>query len=529
MHSRKRVLIIGLDGFTWQVGKRLISDGIMPCLGKLVENGCHGDLKSVMPFETAPAWSSFQTGCLPGKTGIFAFHTYNRDTKKVRLNCFEDIAMPTIWELASLAGKVVVSLNMPVSSPPPKVNGVIIPGLLCPKLSKRYVHPPEAFDKYIKPNKDYLIVNNDHRETIRETVEQSIVTEKARCRTALELMKDIDWDIFCVQLQSSDLMQHRVWHAIEPTAKGYNEPEHREILKFYKECDKIIEKIIKAAGNNAATFVVSDHGFGNLNYSVSTNVWLKQNGYLELMPKEPDSQWTTIKKKNPPLKALARLYGNIRKKLRKKGTTEPFSHIELLHMRHFIDFEKTIAFCLGAMGGMLYINASDDQKTRIAEKITAELLRDLGPNSDIPIISKITTGMDEYGKNSKTIPDLVLEFDQGITSKINPTGDTVINSELKDGKQMGTHTRNGIFVAQGQNIRSNEDIDAKLIDITPTVLAYLGIPVPSNLDGKVLNSIFKEPLNINYQDIQFDRKKTIQYTNNEQAEVEKHLTDLGYL
>ena len=178
MATRKRVVIVGLDGFTWQVGKRLISNGTMPFLAKLVDNGCHGDLRSVMPFETSSAWSSFQTGCLPGKTDIFTFHSYDRKENILKINSFANNQMPSIWELADRKGKTVVSLNMPVSSPPPKVNGIIIPGFLCPKLSRETVHPPEAFDKYIKPNKDYLIVNNDWPETVKETVEQAI--EKAQ-------------------------------------------------------------------------------------------------------------------------------------------------------------------------------------------------------------------------------------------------------------------------------------------------------------------------------------------------------------
>ena len=63
MHpKKKRVLIIGLDGFTWHLAKPLIENGTMPFLGRMVEKGSHGELHSVMPYETSPAWISFQTG-----------------------------------------------------------------------------------------------------------------------------------------------------------------------------------------------------------------------------------------------------------------------------------------------------------------------------------------------------------------------------------------------------------------------------------------------------------------------------------
>ena len=33
--SRKRVLIIGLDGFTWKIGDRFVQENLMPTLGEL--------------------------------------------------------------------------------------------------------------------------------------------------------------------------------------------------------------------------------------------------------------------------------------------------------------------------------------------------------------------------------------------------------------------------------------------------------------------------------------------------------------
>ena len=105
MARRKRVLIIALDGFTWRLGREFMAEQLMPHLAQLVEGGCCGNLRSVIPPETSPAWSSFQTGCRPGKAGVFAFHTYDRKQNKVRLNSFGDIAAPSIWELADRAGR----------------------------------------------------------------------------------------------------------------------------------------------------------------------------------------------------------------------------------------------------------------------------------------------------------------------------------------------------------------------------------------------------------------------------------------
>lgn len=232
--------------------------------------------------------------------------------------------------------------------------------------------------------------------------------------------------------------------------------------------------------------------------------------------------------------AKARFYGNTRKKLedRKRGTTPVFGVVDLDHMRRLIDFENTKAVCVGGMAGVLYITEGDNKNRKeLAKKLTSELLRDLGPNSALGAIERIRTGEDVYGHENvfASLPDLVLEYKDGFESRRNPTGDEVLRSTANNGKNIGTHRRNGIFVANGPNVRSGLSLDADIVDIMPTVLAYLEIPVPRHVDGKVLNSAFVESLSVNYEDIAFDRSGRTEYSDDEQAKVEQQLADLGYL
>lgn len=538
MSARKRVLILALDGFTWRLGRDFMTQGVMDTLAAIVDSGCHGNLESVMPFETGPAWSSFQTGCQPGKTGIFAFHTFDRKTGRIRLNSFEDIKKPSIWELASMAGKKIVSLNLPVTSPAPQVNGVIIPGLLCPKLSTQTTHPPEAYDKYIKPRKDYLIVNNIHRETVAEFADQSITSELIRRDVALDMMNDIDWDIFCFQMQSGDLMQHRMWSALDPSADGFSKNDNENALKFYRCTDDIIAELIEAAGPETLTIIVSDHGFCKAAGAVHVNAWLRKNGYLNLPPEKPQTSWDNVKNSTPPLKFLARLAGasgrmsrNLFKNaclaLTGKEKQSPFSEVELQHLRQLIDFDTTQALCLGSMGGMLYINTQDDRRTDLCQTLTEKLLHDLGPQSENPVISGILPAEEVYGKheNITTMPDLVIEFSEGYCQVINPLGEEIITLHV----QTGTHDKNGVLVLNGPGVKHGATLNGEIVDIAPTVLAYLGIAVPKHMDGKVLSEAFLQPLEVNYETVDYSGTASAAYTNEEQAEVEKHLSDLGYL
>ena len=536
-----------MDGFTWRLGRQFMAEGVMPNLARLVENGCHGNLTSVMPFETAPAWSAFQTGCRPGKTGVFGFHSFDRRQGKVRLNSFTQIEVPSIWELADRAGKKVVSLNMPMSSPPPQVNGVIIPGLLCLDFSEQTVHPPDAYKKYIKACKGYRIVNMDRVESLQEFVENQIEVERKRGEVALRLLADVDWDIFSVQMQSTDHLQHELWWALDPEAHGYCPNSRPLVLGLYQCCDEVLGKIVEAVGPDVLTLVVSDHGFCVQKHCICVNTWLREKGYLALNPpetqKEPVSDWVNfkshLKAKAWPLKKLAVLYGLLKRSARqlRKATPTPL-HCEkdLGHLRTLIDYSQTRAFTLGTLGGMLYILGAPAERKQLTEKITRELLDEFGPQSSQPLIAAISGGQAYYGSGpgEDTMPDLVLELASGVHNVIDPTTDRVVlsnyfTSRYYRDKAHGTHERDGIIVAQGPNICAGKAISADIVDVVPTVLAHLGMALPRHLDGTVIIDAFIEPPEAHHEDVTFEKTKASAYSDEEQEQVEKHLTDLGYL
>lgn len=69
------------------------------------------------------------------------------------------------------------------------------------------------------------------------------------------------------------------------------------------------------------------------------------------------------------------------------------------------------------------------------------------------------------------------------------------------------HGRFGIFVAKGPGIREDASVaGATLLDVTPTLLNLFNLPIGRDMDGRVLNGIFKDPPQINYIDSWEDAK-----------------------
>jgi len=55
--------------------------------------------------------------------------------------------------------------------------------------------------------------------------------------------------------------------------------------------------------------------------------------------------------------------------------------------------------------------------------------------------------------------------------------------------QSGRHDREGVLLAAGGPIVSGAAVNAKLVDVVPTILALLGVGVPEDLPGRVLREM----------------------------------------
>ena len=103
--TERKVLILGLDGATWRVLRPLLEAGELPHLAALVKAGASGLLRSSIPPLTAPAWTNFQTGANAGKHGIFDFRVFDRAARRLWLVSSRDLKLPTLWQVASAAGR----------------------------------------------------------------------------------------------------------------------------------------------------------------------------------------------------------------------------------------------------------------------------------------------------------------------------------------------------------------------------------------------------------------------------------------
>ena len=117
-----RSIVIGIDGAKPKFIEKWIDE--LSTLQKFYP--CYGKLASTLPPSSAPAWTSIVTGVTPEKHGIYDFFYFDNGIKVVSSR---HRRMPAIWNLLSDIGKRSIVINVPMTYPPERVNGIIISGL----------------------------------------------------------------------------------------------------------------------------------------------------------------------------------------------------------------------------------------------------------------------------------------------------------------------------------------------------------------------------------------------------------------
>ncbi len=130
--SRHKVVVIGLDGATWDIVDPMIADGSLPTFERLKSQGSWGVLRSVDCYMSPPAWTSMFTGFLPERTGVYTFGKWIAEQREFIGVSSLDVDVPHLWDIASRAGRRVAVTNVPLTYPSLPVNGIMVSGLMTP-------------------------------------------------------------------------------------------------------------------------------------------------------------------------------------------------------------------------------------------------------------------------------------------------------------------------------------------------------------------------------------------------------------
>jgi predicted AlkP superfamily phosphohydrolase/phosphomutase len=379
------------------------------------------------------------------------------------------------------------------------------------------------------------------------------------------LMNRCDWDLFIFDLMATDRFQHELWHVWDLTHRMARGRERElgalrpNIVKFWQALDHGIGLIEANLPSDTSLLLISDHGFGPIEQYVNFNVWLLEHGYIALEDSfyVKQKHWFYRRGATPEwiYGLMSRLgLGNHRVSRfrgKQEGLMDRLGESLFLSRRH-VDWSRTRAYAQGNFG-QIFLNvkgrqphgcvAPEDLRS-LLDELKAGLMTILHPESGEPLVEHIYERDELYhGPHAGLSPDLTLVLtdwryrtiglhdfttNKVITPAFGPTGD---------------HRLEGILIATGPAIRVGAELrDAALLDIAPTVLHLLDVPVPEDMDGRVLTELL-EPISPRSAHV-LTREPAFacaeangisttaidsSYTDDDNAAIQQRLADLGYL
>ncbi len=435
------------------------------------------------------------TGKNPGKHGVLDFVTCSdvgsEHPSLISSRSFDD---KTLWEILGAHGKRVGVVNVPVTYPPKEVNGFLVSGFMTPPSAKVFTYPADLAQQIPDYRIDTKFALARHQagtkyESKTELLsEQYDITEK-RASAVLTLMDKWETDFFIVVFKGTDNMQHYFWD------------RENVLLEYYQKMDEIVGRLLAKAGSNANVFVISDHGFGSrATKEFATNALLEKLGLLQ----------TRRNLTGCLLNWAFRLALKVNKRI-EIGRRLPAKGADIagkaLTQRTPVVWSRTKAYGRDELTSMAAINVNlrgrerygvvepgdDYEATR--DGILAALKSLTDPETGERIMTGVYRNDDIYwGSNLSKMPDIIgvpnpkyLVRNRMIFTRKLFAGST----ELLAGEHYAQP--NGILIANGPDIREGGEIaSSKLIDIAPTILHMLGVPVPKDMDGVVLKELLKD-------------------------------------
>lgn len=518
--SRPRILLIGIDGATWEQLDPLMAAGEMPHMNRLVAEGSRAILKSELPAFSPIIWTTIASGKSPIEHGISgAAQTANH------------VGVRRLWDILADSGYHTGTFNYLMTWPPPeKEHGYTVPGWAAHGPDSN----PSAFGFL---NRLRFSFTSSHDLSLGELM--GIYLDWARCGGRVstvarslgrfiragaippssedffylsrEALLDVKLDAFtelaltrptdftAIYIDTVDNQSHLYWRYLEPEA--FDNVDETSVSRYgsvisdsYRHVDEAIGRVLHVAGHQDLVILISDHGFkaGNRHQTqlnvdtILETVGMSLDTITGYVIIHPNVYLTPAKDESGDSRELAAEISRRIEQILEPTTGAPLFNAKVVENG---DVEVGVK-----RGGHRFAGAQGTRKEGTGR-------------------SRFTTAT--YEGREIDVSTLI---------------------DVRSRTFSGAHTLDGVLTAWGPGVRRNARIDvASIYDIVPTLLTVAGLPVGEDMPGKPLEALFT-PDFLSKHPVTFTPTHeraggpagTTEDTKIPEA-LEKHLKALGYI
>jgi predicted AlkP superfamily phosphohydrolase/phosphomutase len=496
------VLAVCLDAADRKMTFDWARAGELPTLAHLMDVGATAELRSPALHLPESVWPTVSTGCWPGKHGHYNFRV-------IRPNSYAQVPAPgrsyrrSIWELVAERGRRAVLVDVPYAGPLGDerviqvggwgLRGVVFPNswppdLLGDSIARHGRYPRwlwEDFDRSLRAERRHL------RESVR--------VAGARTGLVRQMLDEHEWDLAVVPYWEVHSGAHAFHRYVDPGHLHHDADRAADLgdalLKIYKRIDQGLGELIAELPSDTELVVFSPYGLRP-----------NSNGRM-ILPRVLEGLGYTVPRPAPPIAriahfARAKLPWSVRRHVNARLSGAARMRMTERMFADSVDWSRTRAVAESEFGhGWIRINLQgrEPQGTvepgaayeRLCDEIAGELLALVDAETEKPAITEVVRTRELLdGPHVDELPDLLLRWtpDLVVRAARHPRLG-VIEEDLRDLPKT-EHTGEGFMVAAGPQIRRGAELrGATIVDLAPTLLYLLGLPIPDEMDGRVLEEL----------------------------------------
>lgn len=454
--GKQRTLMLCVDGARWDLVDRFDALGMLPTFRSLQKEGSRFEMESFEPLMSPVIWTTIASGV---RESVHDVHNF--------FATYGTVKAPRIWEIAEQRGMSVGTLGWLVTWPPKKVNGFMIPSLFArgPETypeELRFIREiamsekserkrePGTYVIYAIRSVQYGVKLSTLREAARVMTRKGDFLEKLIAKRYLKLLMHRDiflelWERYQPEFAAFydngvDITCHHFWKYFEP--EGYPDVTAEEVARYgnsipnmYQSMDRALAEILRFAPDDANIVLVSDHGLRGME--------VQDSGTIRIIRTE-----------------------NL---LRRLGLDEMVEGINLARRVHLRGRGERGMLPAG-LGSLV-------ESITLVE--TGEPVFSISKKDPVSLIVRVRSEPRLSGNN------LLL-----------PNGGTCPVDELVEetfARISGEHSPDAVLVLKGENMRKGfREGVATILDVAPTTLYMMGLPIGRIMEGRLLESAFVE-------------------------------------
>jgi predicted AlkP superfamily phosphohydrolase/phosphomutase len=454
-----KLLVVGLDSAAPEL---LFGEERLANFRRLMAAGCYGQLETIIPPITVPAWMCMATSQDPGSLGVYGFrnrtdHSYD-GLAVANARSIRELA---VWDQVAREGKRANIIGVPPGYPPRKVSGISVGCFLTPDpRTDEYALPPSVKATIAELVGDYPVDVKGFRTHNKDWLRHEIYEmSRKHFQVVRHFLRHTEWDYFQFVEIGLDRLQHGFWKFHDPDHILHEpgNPYEAVIRDHYQYLDDELGGILDLLDEETAILVLSDHGARRLDGGFCVNEWLLREGLLTLH--------------------------------RYPEAVTPFAELA-------VDWGRTRVWSEGGYYARIFLNVKGREPEGTIDRADYEPFRDelkarleaLVDDRGRPLGTLVFKPEEIYRNVRNVSPDLIVHFGALSWRSIGGVGYPALHVQENDtGPDDCNHAQRGSFIlaAPGSRLRG-ELSGVHILQMAPTLLELGGYDQPTTMQGTSL-------------------------------------------